>query len=483
MTRINTNLPSMLGALHMSRNSEALNTALERLATGVRINTAEADPSGVIVTDVLRGELTGISSAIDNAERASNLMATADGSMASIADLLLGLQSIVSEVANSGGMTESEVAAKQIELDNTIQAIDQVVRSATFAGQNLIDGSLAYVTEGVDSNDISDLMIHKAPIGATRGGIAIAMDLQVPAERASLIFPNAALAGPVTVRFGGPEGNDQLEFATGTTSTEIALAINSGTEKTGLIAELVGGNPALGVRIMSSEYGSNAFVHTEIVAGLAADFALQDELGAAATRDTGVDIELTLNGSHVIGDGLNAHYVGASMDMEMHFDATWGAGTLPASTDFEIISGGALFQLGSRISAEQQDSIGIAAMDSTSLGSSALGHLSDLTSGGTMTLGSGRLTEIMRVVGHASRQIARTRARVGAFQNNSLTSALDSLRLVQESISAARSSLYDADYAEETAIVTRQEILLQATQAAMAIALRVPQQVLSLLLD
>jgi len=326
-------------------------------------------------------------------------------------------------------------------------------------------------------------MIHKAPIGATRGGVAIAVDLQVPAERASLIFPNAATAGAVTVRFTGPEGNEQLEFAAGTTSTEIALAINSGTDKTGLIAELVGGNPALGVRIMSSDYGSDAFVRTEIIEGLPANFALEDELGAAATQDTGVDIEVAVNGSHVIGDGLNAHYANASMDMEMNFDAAWGAGVLPASTDFEIISGGALFQLGSHVSSEQQDSIGIAAMDSTSLGTSVLGHLGDLTSGGTMILGSERFAEIMRVVDHASQQVAKTRARVGAFQNNSLTAALNSLGQIRESISAARSVLYDADYAEETAIVTRQEVLLEATRSAMAMAFRVPQQVLSLLLD
>ena len=110
MSRIYTNLPSLLSALYMERNMQALNRSLERLATGIQINSARDDPGGIITTDALRGELTGIQSAITNAERANNLMATAEGSIEGISDLLLDIQATIFEVAGDGALTDEEWA-------------------------------------------------------------------------------------------------------------------------------------------------------------------------------------------------------------------------------------------------------------------------------------------------------------------------------------------------------------------------------------
>jgi len=483
MTRINTNLPSIMGALYMNRNMKALNVALERMATGIRINSAKDDPDGIIVTDVLRGELTGIQSAINNAERANNLMATAEGAAASVAELLLDIKAVVHEAASQGDLTEAEIQSKQNQIDNDIQAIDKIIASATFAGQNLLDGSLGYQTSGVDGAVITDLAINKAPVGAASGEIPVAAELLVQAERGSLIFPNAAIAGDVSVSFSGLEGSQKLDFNTGTSSTELALAINSTTENTGLMAELVNGDPLQGVRIMTADYGSAATVRVEVMAGNPADFALQDELGAPAEADTGVDIELNINGSTVVGRGLQCHYASASLDMEMFIDEAWNAAGPPASTNFEIVSGGALFQIGPQIGAQQQDSIGIRPLDSTHLGRSALGYLGDLTSGAALSLQSGEMTSMIAVVDEGIQQVADIRARIGAFQNNTLGMTVDSLQQAYENISLARSSILDADYAEETAAMVRQQILTEATQAAMTMAHRVPQQVLGLLID
>ena len=482
MTRINTNLPSIMGALYMNRNMRALNVALERMATGLRINSAKDDPDGIIVTDVLRGELTGIQSAINNAERANNLMATAEGAASGIAELLLDIKAVIYEAASQGDLTDAEIQAKQAQIDNNIQAINKIVASTTFAGQRLIDGSLGYQTTGVDGAVITDLAVNKAPVGAASGEVAVAASLLVQAERGSLIFPNAAIAGNVSVNVSGPEGSQRLDFNAGTSSTELVLAINSTTENTGLVAELVNGDPLQGVRIMTADYGSAATVRADVMAGNPADFALQDELGAPAEADSGVDIELSVNGSQVVGRGLVCHYASASLDMEMYIDEAWNAAGPPASTNFEITSGGALFQLGPQIGAEQQDSIGIRSLDSTHLGRSAIGYLGDLASGATLSLRSGEITAMIAVVEEAIQQVSDTRARIGSFQNNTLGMTVSSLKQAYENIAGARSSLLDADYAQETAAMVRQQILAEATQAAMTMAHQVPQRVLGLLI-
>jgi flagellin len=484
MTRINTNLPALVSAMYLNRNMKALNVALERLATGYRINTARDDPDGIIVTDVLRGELSGIQSAITNAERASNLMATAEGSVAGISDLLLQIKQTIYEVSNSADLTEAEIAAKQQQLDNLIEAINSSVRSASFGGQKLLDGSLAYTTDGVDSDAVTDLMIRKAPVGTASGGVPVQMDLTASAARGVLVFPAAAIAGDVSVRFTGPAGRAVLDFKGGTSAADIVTAITSSSDQTGLTAELVDpGDPNLGVRIMTQDYGSRASVKLEFVSGNPADFATQDEAGNPATTDNGLDIEGNINGAHVVGDGLKLHYASATMDLEACATEAWNATGPGASTTFEITSGGALFQIGAQIGAGQQESIGLPALDSSNLGLSAYGFLSNIASGGTKSFRSGLLGDMARIVDAAIQQVGSLRARIGSFQNNTLNMAINNLKQSQENISQARSQLLDADYAEETAAMTRQQILIEASRAAMVLANQVPQDVLRLLLE
>jgi len=484
MTRINTNIPSLMGAMYLSRNMDALNLALNRMATGTRINSAKDDPQGIITCDVLRGELTGIQSAVTNAERANNLLATAEGSMASINDMLLQIESIIYEVANEGSMTPEELDARQTQIDNLVLAIDQVAGSATFAGQKLLDGSLSYRTQNVNPSVITDVAIHKAPVGTTSGAITLSIAQTAKAQQGELIFGQLQTGGAVTLRLTGPKGSALLELAAGATSKDVMVAVQGLADETGLTAAMVDPtDPTQGVRLLTEDYGSAASITVDFISGTVADLPLQNAAGAAATSDSGADIELTINGSHVVGQGLVAHYSSASMDMELYFDETWNAAGPPQNTSFKITSGGALFQLGPKIGADQQDSIGIRSMYSSSLGLSTIGYLSDLRSGGAYSLRNGNPEDMLAIVREAASQVTAERARIGSFQNNTLSVAIDSLKQSKENISSARSSIMDADYAEETARVTRQQILLEATRSAMALAQSVPQKVLSLLMD
>jgi flagellin-like hook-associated protein FlgL len=472
----------MIAAMYMNRNMSALNTALERMASGIRINTAKDDPSGNITTDVLRGELTGIKDAITNTERADNLMATAEGAIANISDLLLELQAVVHEAANSGVLTQDEIDAKQLQVDNLVAAINQTVRSTSFCGQNLIDGSLGYVTQNVDPSAVLGLTVFSAPAGSSRGELVVNVTLQRAAEQAAMIMPDYQVAGDVSMTLTGPGGAKTFQFRDGMTAPEVALEINRTTMESGLRAELVDpSDPTQGIRVSTVDYGSKARITVAVTAGNPDAITFQDSLGNRTIAVEGLDARATVNGHQIVGRGKMLHYATASMTFEMEITDAFNRSSKPAQTDFVIASGGAMFQVGPQIGSDQQVSFGIVNMEASNLGWPSVGYLSDVVSGGSKSLQAGNLTEFQAIVERASTQVASMRSRIGSFQNNTLKMASKSLQQTLENIAAARSQILDTDYAAETSAMVRQQVLADATRAAMSMAQQIPQHVLSLL--
>src|SRR6186713_224293 len=117
MSRINTNVSSLIAQRVLGRNNDKLNTSLQRLSTGLKINTGKDNPAGLIASENLRAEKAGISQAIDNAERANNIIGTAEGGLAEVSSLLTELQSLVGQAANSGGLSDEELQANQLQVD------------------------------------------------------------------------------------------------------------------------------------------------------------------------------------------------------------------------------------------------------------------------------------------------------------------------------------------------------------------------------
>src|SRR5580693_9799215 len=113
---INTNVSSLIAQRSLNQNNTALNTSLERLSTGLRINTGADDPAGLIASQALQQEQTGIQTAINNASLAGNVIGTAEGGLNEISSLLTQLQGLVCQAANTGGLSASEVAADQLQV-------------------------------------------------------------------------------------------------------------------------------------------------------------------------------------------------------------------------------------------------------------------------------------------------------------------------------------------------------------------------------
>ncbi len=477
MSRINTNVPSLTAQRSLQRSQTGLSDTLQRLSTGLRINRGADDPSGLIASEGLRSEITGIDQAIGNSQRASNVIATTEGALNEVASLLLNVKSMVIEAANTGALSKEEIAANQLQVDSAIESITRISNTTTFAGLRLLDGSLDYVTSGVQNTQISSLRISQANFG---GADALPVDVTVitSAKPAELRFNDAGIGGaPITLEVRGPEGTDTQTFAASASSDDIYNAINNLTDVTGVEARFVNGtDTSSGIAFVSTTYGSNSFVSVSALG--TTPFNTQDTGGNSSTRATGQDVVATINGALTTGDGLNVSLNTQGLDLDLTLDKSFGVGT----TSFAITSGGSLFQLGTKVSSNQQVNIGIQSVAASRLGNLDVGFLNSVSSGGTASLtteaGPAAASKILEV---AIKQVAVMRGRLGAFEKNTLDTNVNSLNIAMENVTSSESKIRDADFAKETADLTRNQILTQAGTSVLATANSSPQSVLSLL--
>src|SRR3954465_8829877 len=165
MARINTNVASLTAQRGLAKTQKSLSDTLQRLSTGLRINRGADDPAGLIASEGLRSEISGITQAVDNSPRASNVIATAEGALSEVASLLLNVKSLVVQAANSGALSPDEIAANQLQIDSAVESITRISNTTTFAGPHLINGSLDYITSGVNNTDIQALHVAQANFG------------------------------------------------------------------------------------------------------------------------------------------------------------------------------------------------------------------------------------------------------------------------------------------------------------------------------
>src|SRR3990172_8851596 len=158
MTRINSNLPSLVAQNVLGRSNAALEQALNRLSTGLRINTGKDDRAGLIASETLRSDITSIRKAISNTERADQVIATADSALGQVSSLLNDIRGLVTESANSGALSDAQIAANQLQLDSSLEALNRIAQTTTFQGRKLLNGTLDFTTTaGTNFNRINNL--------------------------------------------------------------------------------------------------------------------------------------------------------------------------------------------------------------------------------------------------------------------------------------------------------------------------------------
>jgi len=477
MSRINTNVTALISARVLNQNTVQLNKSLERLSTGLRINRGADDPAGLIASENLRKQISGTESAIKNAERAVNIVGTAEGALIEVSSMLLDLQTMLSEVANTGGMSTEEIDANQLQVDSILNSIDRIANTTEFEDIKLLNGNKAYTVSGVATGIVADYKINAAKLidGAT---MTVDIATVTSADTGVVYLSGAVSTSPLTIQIGSNRGTTELTFANTTTAAAIRTAINAVAEVTGVSAATSGAVTLL----RSRDFGTDAYVSVNVLAGeQTGGTQVMQTYGTGATtaKDYGRNYSATINGTSAVGVGKKLTLRTSMLDVEL--DLTNAAALSTATETFYITGGGADFSLGALVSAPGMESIGIQNIAVSTLGNPTDGYLNTLKSGGTNSLSSSNLYTAQNIVDSAIKDISTLRGRLGSFQKNTLETTINSLRVTNENLIAAESAIRDTDFASETANMTRSQILVQAATAALAQANYAPQNVLSLI--
>ena len=513
MSRINSNIPSLIAQSHLSRNNEELQLRLERLSTGLRINRGADDPAGLIITERIRSDLHGVEQAVKNVERASSVIATTEGALAEVNDLLTSIRALMVEAANTGANSKEERAANQLQIDSAIDSITRISNTATFGGLKLLNGSLDYTLSGVNTTEISQARVNTASL-INVDSLAVEVNVLASAQVGALYYNGATdalnpgvILSTTTIEVTGPRGVETLTFQSGTSLDDVVTGINKLTSITGVQASLINGDVNSGIVFKSSDYGSSSFVSVRRLDAPSTGNAWQlykfpdsdaipDTSGGfpwgsvtSADRDRGRNVSALVNGNLATGDGLNVSVNSQSLSVALLLNEDFAIDPTASNSIFYITGGGALFQVGPEITAQQQLSVGISSVAASNLGgvldSGTLHFLSSIKSGGDNSIEAsvdrGDFTLANDVAQSAIDQITVLRGRLGAIERNSLQTNIRSMQAAYENLSASNSRIRDADFAFETSQLTRAQILASSGTTILQLANQQSQQVLQLL--
>ncbi len=227
MTRINTNVSSLTAQNRLQRTNNDLQSALTRLSTGLRINSGKDDPAGLIASESLRSDITSIGKALSNTQRANQIIGTADSALGQVSSLLNDVRGLVTEAANKGALSDDEIAANQLQIDSSLEAINRIAQTTTFQGRRLLDGSLDFqVQQGTGYSTVKDLQIDSANLGAS-GSVAVSVNISSAATKATIAadVPAASAAAKAQTTFTfndttiGAEASGNISFANSTVVT------------------------------------------------------------------------------------------------------------------------------------------------------------------------------------------------------------------------------------------------------------------------
>jgi flagellin len=465
MSRINSNISSLQAINRLGKNNNDLATRLERLSSGLKINTGKDAPAALIASETLRSEINGINQAIDNSTRANNVINTAEGALSEVSALLLEIQGLTNEAANTGALSSEEIKANQLQVDAILNSINRIANTTQFGGVKLLNGSLDYTASGVASTAVDTFQINAAKL-PDNGYSTITVEVTASAKLGEVQFSGTTVGtSAVTIEVAGTAGTEQLSFAANTATSAVAFAVNQLSQATGVSAVASAGT----LRFTTTAFGSKQFVSLKTINGT---FANGKEFGT----DAGVNI----NGSKAEVDGVTASVRNGDLDISITLDSAFAQDST-SNTSFTVTDGGAKFQIGSSVNRQSQIQVGISSLSTTKLGDEVVGFLSTLASGGENSLVSGNAIQAQKVLSESIRQVATLRGRLGALQKNVLETNVSSLQIALENVTASESAIRDADFASETAALTRAQILVQANTSVLAQANSTPQNVLALL--
>ncbi len=487
---INTNINSLTAQRNLATSQVSLSTSIQRLSSGLRINSAKDDAAGLAIADRFTSQIRGSQQAARNANDGISLAQVAEGSLGAAGTILQRVRELAVQSVNATN-SASDRAALNAEVGQLTSELDRIAKTTQFNGQNILDGSLGSATFQVGANANQTITATTANFttskyGNNRIGSVVASatstrgDL-VQGSTANAVASSSAAASRVVggdFTVNGSSGTSTITVAAAATAKDVAALVNAQTAKTNVTA-------TARTEIDATAFGTGTFslnVTSDNTNAVTISFATTgntaDGLAGAITAfndkasQTGVTAKLNDAGSGITltnASGNNITVVGntGSTAGALVGGASVDAGTTAVTTGALTLDSNKTFGLS-----------GVAATTDFFSSATAASQLQAVNTFDVSNVDAANRT--LSAVDSALSAVNGQRASFGALQSR-FESTIANLQTSSDNLSASRSRIQDADFAIETANLSRAQILQQAGTAMVAQANQLPQGVLALL--
>ena len=502
---INTNIASLNAQRALNGSQNDVSTALQRLSTGLRINTAKDDAAGLAISERFTSQINGLNQAVRNSNDALSLTQTAEGALGETTALLQRVRELAVQSANATN-SATDRTALQAEVNQLLSEVDRIATTTTFNDVQLLDGTFTSKEFQVGSNAGQTIAVTLA--GASKSDLGVYKLNAVSSTTANTGSSSAVLS---TVD-GTPPAN-------GTSAQTLTISGSAGSAST---AEVAAGSSAAtfatAVNAIEASTGVSASAtNVAIMDGLAADGTVSFTLGDGAGNTASIQATVTQNDLSNLGSainavtastGISASVTGGTLTLtqaqgrditvasftntdasgDINLKSTKADGTAEDTivldaTPAEVDDSGTVTGF---VTFKSSDSFSVSTEDAETAGSILEAGANTALTATQSNLGSVNISSVsgasdaLDILDGAIAKLSSERAAIGAMQNR-FESVVSNLSLASQNASSARSAIMDADFASETAALTRGQILQQAGIAVLAQANAAPQNVLALL--
>jgi flagellin len=490
---INTNINSLTAQRNQGMVQASLSTSIQRLSSGLRINSARDDAAGLAISERFTSQIRGLNQAVRNANDGVSLAQTAEGSLKAASDILQRVRELAVQSSNATNSASDRQALNQ-EVTQLVSELDRIAQTTEFNGQKILDGSFGTAQFQVGANAGQVIVATTANARTTQYGNNQSIQAGVAASAAAW-GSNGVGTGAVTIN--GALGSAAVTISANETAKQAVTDINQQSITTGVTASArtdvqlsFGATGAYSLNLYSDNGSTAQSVSFTLSATTGAD-GLSAAVSAINDQSSKTGVTATLNAagtgivlSNATGNDVTVEKAaaianaGAVTVQKLYTDSTGtlsttgAADTVAAATaataDASTTSGYITFDSSKSFTLSSTSTL-------VTTGASSLKKVSDLD-----VSTANKASDALKTVDSALAFISGERAKLGALQSR-FDTAISNLQVASENLTASRSRIQDADFAAETANLSRAQILQQAATAMVAQANQLPQGVLALL--
>ncbi len=473
---------SLNGQRNLNKSQGSLQTSLQRLSSGLRINSAKDDAAGLAISQRFTSQIKGLTVAARNANDGISLAQVAEGALEEAGNIVQRIRELAVQSLNATN-SPSDRKALQLEVAQLTAELDRIAKSTEFNGQKILDGTFGTALFQVGSNANQTIVATTANFKTQQFG-NYRIEGYDDSVGSTSRFAGTPSAGGTYI-ISGSNGTATLTYSSTDTAEDIAAAVNLVNEDTGVTASAL-----TEVDLSFGSSGAYKFqLYGENTSAATVGFSITNATGVEAlsiaasafndvTAKTGIVATVKDDGSGI----TLTHYDGKDINLQDTTFTNSGAVTVTTSNSTVVMTADSVADTAyvtGRVTFDSTKAFTLqgsaSEVASAASGAAVLQKVADFD---ISTVAGAE--DALAIADAAIAQISSQRAKFGALQNR-FASTISNLETAVENLSAARSRIMDADFAVETAELTRTQILQQAGTSMLAQANSIPQNVLTLL--